>query len=103
MIKSRGGGGGEGSPQNIQAVTQSYNQKITFNSIEYFTEKKSQQRDSLCSLLREHGNVLFFFLFGGASVFVLHLGHIFAALTIAYEFKHLKDHLHLQKSNVTCF
>lgn len=54
--------------QKRHSVIQSYSQKITFNSIGYFTEKKSQQQDRLCSLLREHDcsqcNVIFFFFVG---------------------------------------
>lgn len=38
--------GGKKSPRDNQPVTQSYNQKITFNSIEYFTERTSQQQET---------------------------------------------------------
>lgn len=35
-------------------LIQSYSQKVTFDSIGYFTENKCQQQDRLCSSLREH-------------------------------------------------
>lgn len=71
--------------QKRHPVTQSYSQKVTFNSIGYFTENKSQQ-ESLCSLLREHDcsqcNVIFFFFFNRLQ-FLFCVYDIFAALSLS--------------------